>query len=535
MRRMLCALLALVLVVSLPLTAMAAIEADISYGDATIRDMDADYFDKDGNEKKNETHGGMVTIVHGNGNENGTVYVEAGEEKNSVNVSIYIQTEEDSTTNVVLDNAHIHDPDNVCAPIAISGPGDVVVELEGSNSLINDGDANIHAGLQTSQEGGSLTIQDGNGKGVGKLTAQGGSWGGAGIGGSKGDNGSNITINSGEIVAVGGDGAAGIGGGAHDILGGGGDGSNITINGGTVTAKGGDYGAGIGGGEDGDGSYITINGGTVTATGGNHGAGIGGGYDKSGSNITISGDAEVTAQGGWGSAGIGGGNKGNGSDITVSGSANVMVEGGSGAADIGDGFDGMIEAENQVNVDKLETDGSITYRDGKKVQGTYEPPVPEEPVLPAPSEPSAPSAPSAQPEKPARSTQSGAGAAPVKASRGPATSGYKKGSLWSGGYITRTLFKVENGAGMKPDWSEQIQDGILTITAQNEPVVFTTWLNGLKYLQDMGIKTIRIKTEHCETELEVAKLIAENANEYILTQEGETATLTLDGREAEIE
>ena len=88
---------------------------------------------------------------------------------------------------------------------------------------------------------------------------------------------------------------------------------------------------------------------------------------------------------------------------------------------------------------------------------------------------------------------------------------------------------------MKPVWSEEIKEGILTISAENEPVVFTTWLNGLKYLQEMGVKTILIRTEGWETELDVASLIAENAGEYILTQEGESATLTLDGKAAEIQ
>lgn len=52
----------------------------------------------------------------------------------------------------------------------------------------------------------------------------------------------------------------------------------ITIHGGTVKAIGGEEAAGIGGGGwNGSGGTITINGGGVNATGGDGGAGIGGG------------------------------------------------------------------------------------------------------------------------------------------------------------------------------------------------------------------------------------------------------------------
>ena len=124
------------------------------------------------------------------------------------------------------------------------------------------------AGIQVSGEGNSLTIY-------------------------------GQTAQTGQLIANGGEKAAGIGGGEF------GSGSNITINGGMVTANGGDYAAGIGGGEDGSGSNITINRGTVTATGGEYGAGIGGGDSGSGSNITINGGT-VIANGGYDASGIGG-------------------------------------------------------------------------------------------------------------------------------------------------------------------------------------------------------------------------------------
>lgn len=124
---------------------------------------------------------------------------------------------------------------------------------------------------------------------TGTLTAVGGygskqfaSYGGAGIGGMAritsditniyvGD----IIIEGGTVNAVGGYQAAGIGGTIGK------SGANITITGGTVNATGGSYGAGIGGGFSGNVDSITISGGTVTANAGEKAAAIGAGRDWS--------------------------------------------------------------------------------------------------------------------------------------------------------------------------------------------------------------------------------------------------------------
>ncbi len=210
-------------------------------------------------------------------------------------------------------------------------------------------------GIEVSGEGNSLTIY-GYTNQSGQLIAKGGQ-GGAGIGGGNEMDGSNITINGGTITATGSH-AAGIGGGvlgsgssittngvtvtatgshASGIAGESGvSGSYITINGGTVTATG-SYGAGIGGGSGGYGSNITISGGTVTATS-NNGAGIGGGDEGSGSDITINGGT-VEATGDFCAAGIGGGYNGESSNITISGGT-VTANGGEYAAGIGGGYKG---------------------------------------------------------------------------------------------------------------------------------------------------------------------------------------------------
>lgn len=103
------------------------------------------------------------------------------------------------------------------------------------------------------QEKADIEIQSGT------VRANGGEYG-AGIGGSWGYGGGNITISGGVVIAKG-KYAAGIGCGLNNY---GREGSNITISGGTVTATGNE--AGIGGGINGVTSNITINGGSVKAS-----------------------------------------------------------------------------------------------------------------------------------------------------------------------------------------------------------------------------------------------------------------------------
>ena len=181
----------------------------------------------------------------------------------------------------------------------------------------------------------TLTIQ-----GDGKLTATpfdggGGTARGAGIGGgfNPGGDCGNIIIKGGDITAIGGYNAAGIGAAADRNCG------NITISGGKVTAKGGSDAAGIGsaivtfGGST---SYgcgdITISGGVVKATGGKFGAGIGSGHTADNNYrsfcgaISISGGT-VEAKGGMKGAGIGsgGGRSGCGTITITSGVTQVIA------------------------------------------------------------------------------------------------------------------------------------------------------------------------------------------------------------------
>ncbi len=96
------------------------------------------------------------------------------------------------------------------AAVTVQGGGDATIELDGDNELKS---GSCNAGLEKNEHEskGTLTIKDDKGK-DGSLTAEGGD-GGAGIGGGAEKTGSNITIQGGTIEAVGGAGAAGIGDG----------------------------------------------------------------------------------------------------------------------------------------------------------------------------------------------------------------------------------------------------------------------------------------------------------------------------------
>ena len=337
-------LLALLLLASLPVSALAA-EWDIGKGDITVNA---------GSGGQTVTQGSQVDVpdsapvITGSTTEN----------------TLTINAEKDQTANVTLSGVNIDVRDKGKAAVSTTGEGNVSIELNGGSTLRSGYE---HAGLEKNN-GGSLTIADEDKNG--KLTA----WGeqqGAGIGGGSGKDGSNIFITGGGVNAIGGLAAAGIGGGL------GGNGSNITISGGKVGATNGLNGAGIGGGQHGSGSNITISGGEVNAIGGKSGAGIGGGLGGNGSDIIISG-GEVSASGGKNGAGIGGGVDGKGEGITVSGNAQLKVRGGSvhgdygtGAGIGGGGSYGTDGAEVEPDICGLNPGGKIEYyAPGSSMSGT---------------------------------------------------------------------------------------------------------------------------------------------------------------------
>ena len=327
-------LLALLLLASLPVSALAA-EWDISKGDITVNA---------GSGGQTVTQGSQVNV-----SDNAPV-IKGSSTENTVTIN----ADSGQTASVTLSGASIDVRDKRKAAVSTTGEGNVSIELNGKSTLRSGYE---HAGLEKNN-GGSLTIADEDKNG--KLTAWGGQQG-AGIGGGSGKDGSNIFITGGGVNAIGDLAAAGIGGGL------GGNGSNITISGGKVGATNGLNGAGIGGGQHGSGSNITISGGEVNASGGKCGAGIGGGHTGDGSDIIISG-GEVSASGGENGAGIGGGVYGKGEGITVSGNAQLKVRGGSVQGDYGTGAGiggggsyGTDGAEVEPDICALNPGGKIEY------------------------------------------------------------------------------------------------------------------------------------------------------------------------------
>ncbi len=259
---------------------------------------------------------------------------------------------------VTLDNVTVTADSGAALYVEPAAEAEII--LEGDNTLTGAaGYAALEVGYVNGSEMADLTLS-----GDGSLTANGGS-NSAGIGGSKSGNNSgvygNITIESGSYNLNGSDNAAGLGS-SDNPAGGTSSGSykfaddqwgTITINGGDIEAMGNGNGSGIGGGSHCDSGKIVINGGTVYAVG-HAGIGSGLGSSKIGSgntkgpgyyfgDITINGGtvkAESTCTMG---AGIGGGMYGD-AYVTITGgniTANGKTGGGyQGAAGIGGGYQG---------------------------------------------------------------------------------------------------------------------------------------------------------------------------------------------------
>lgn len=262
-------------------------------------------------------------------------------------------------TTVTLENVNIDvSDDDYKAAMKVQGAGDTTLKLEGNNTLRS---GEYAAGLEKDdderQPTGKLTItaedtssslnavggQEAAGIGGGgyrqstskleiangKIHAEGGLVG-AGIGGGNGKNG-EVTISGGDVTAQGGAYAAGIGGSGVGS-------GKVTIRNGKVTAKTNGQAAAIGGGSGPNSSGdVTILDGTVTTTlvenNNNSVTGIGGGPGcKKKSTVRILGGVVNAVGNGYGS-GIGGGS--DDTQVEIGGGAQVTAKGGQG-----DYFDG---------------------------------------------------------------------------------------------------------------------------------------------------------------------------------------------------
>ena len=262
------------------------------------------------------------------------------------------------------------------------GDNDNGIRIHGGEITATGGEGGAGIGGGASGKGGAITITGGTieaqggeeaaGIGTGKesdsndtvividggtITATGGKNDGAGIGGGTLSGVKSITINNGEITAVGKDLAAAIGSSCHkgiesiEINGGkitawiddkdggpgtgacigGGFGSKATfdlirITGGSISVRNPGSGAGIGGGYASDGGLIEILGGEISS-GSYKGAGIGSGADAEFPTTIKISNACVYASSGSRGAGIGGGERSDGGYITIS-SGYVTATGG---------------------------------------------------------------------------------------------------------------------------------------------------------------------------------------------------------------
>ena len=501
LKQFLSGIFALLFVVSLPVSALAA-EWDISKGDITV----------------NAGSGGQTVTQGGGAAVEDKAPVITG---TSTENTVTINADKDQTANVTLSGADIDVSDKGKAAVTTTGDGNVSIELNGESTLKS---GKGHAGLEK-KNGGKLTIADEDKNG--KLTAEGGKYGagigggdqgagsgititggeikatggqyGAGIGGGKGD-GSDITISGGEVNATGGTSGAGIGGGYN------GNGSDITITDGEVNATGGKYGAGIGGGEYGIGKDIIITGGEVNASGGRFSAGIGGGSRGTGSDITISG-GEVNASGGVNGAGIGGGLRSKGKDITVSGDTKLKVQGGDedhydgAGAGIGDGGSNaygtkILGAEVEPDTSGLTTNGSIAY---------YAPGADMENDKPT----SITFGTSSQPEKPIE---------PAVPEQPEAERG-----------MDAPLYRVTDKDGRDIVYTAERKDGVLTVNVDEDFAILTGRLSGIRTLKVQGVEKIIFVTKGATSAFMLSDLLekGESGDTYKLTHDGKAVTFTL--------
>ncbi len=229
------------------------------------------------------------------------------------------------------------------------GGAKVLFDLNGHNLSITQSTC---AGI-TVNVGASLEIKDSKGSGV--LTAVGEEWC-PGIGAADDarvadlnhSNMGTIIIDSGTVIATGGDGASGLGGSYYFA------GGKITINGGNVFATGGSEAPGIGNGWDAEyatsGMKITINGGNVNAVGGSNASGIGWSAlsRRTGSAIHVGGCANITAKGGVGGTGFE-------NDITGAG-AGI----GGGAASMSNSSPTPVIAAPRLLIDGIPAPGAAT-------------------------------------------------------------------------------------------------------------------------------------------------------------------------------
>ena len=358
MRRLISAIIALLLVVNLSVTAFAA-EWYLEDGDITV---------SAGDSGQTVSQGSSTDVA-----DNAPVIKQRDSSK-TTDSTITISTSDNATANVTIQD------------INISSTGDAIdvgsssanITLEGDNKIFSESGSALHVsdGHVTITGSGSLKAEIGDNKDNDNDNAKIGSH-------EDEDMSGKIHITDSATVTTEDDGeddfygdGAGIGSGYNGNMSG-----SITIDeNAKVNAFSQEDGAGIGSGEDGNMSgSITISGNAqVTAGSGWDGAGIGTGKSdddppksEMSGTITIGGNAKVTAWSGIDGAGIGSGEDGDVSGtIIIGGNAKVTAWSEDDGAGIGSGEDGDVSGTITIGGSAQVTSGSDD--DGAGIgAGTY--------------------------------------------------------------------------------------------------------------------------------------------------------------------
>ena len=394
------------------------------------------------------------------------------------------------------------------AAMSVEGAGDTTLKLEGDNTLKSGwGRAGVEKNDETSSGKLTITAEDTSSS----LNAVGGQEA-AGIGGGGyRQSTSKLEIANGKIYAEGGSRGAGIGGGSNEGSG------KVTIKNGKVTAKTSDFAAAIGGRPSGSGD-VTILGGTVTAIpaeGSNSNVtGIGGGFgcDEK-STVRILGGVVDAVGNGCGS-GIGGGE--GGVEVEIGGGAQVTAKGGQGdnyfgrgpGAAIGTAGDEGGKAGKEQDVNAI-GEGTVTRLNSKLTSDCK-----HEWIL-------------------VSSTPAAVGQLGEKV--------YECSSCGS----TRTVYKfvlpepapVEEQNGrivltvIGAPYEMHQESTRYIVTADSDTATLFGCLGNLAELKAQGVDTLVFRTKSRETALDIDAMLSLGAEDtlFTLTHSGSSATLTVGG------
>ena len=398
------------------------------------------------------------------------------------------------------------------AAMSVEGVGDTTLKLEGDNTLKSGwGRAGVEKNDETSSGKLTITAEDTSSS----LNAVGGQEA-AGIGGGGyRQSTSKLEIANGKIYAEGGSRGAGIGGGSNEGSG------KVTIKNGKVTAKTSDFAAAIGGGPSGSGD-VTILDGTVNATPVDNRndsvTGIGGGTDsKKKSTVRILGGVINAVGCGYGS-GIGGGHGDTQvAEVEIGGGAQVTAKGGSGYASLGAGAaigtGGGVRGKAGKELDVNTSGGAtVTRIDSNSPAGHV-----HEWTLVS----STPAAVGQQGEKKYECSSCGSTRTEYESAL-PAPAPVEEQN-------SRNAYEALTVEGAAYEMHQESARCI--VTADSDTATLFGCLGNLAELKAQGADTLVFRTKSRETALDIDAMLSLGAEDtlFTLTHSGSSATLTVGG------